>query len=312
MDTKFSDMAQLAEKLVLFEENPLYWGDENMYASSEGLSGPKDWDIPFQVWEWAEQNHRDEIKPQIARAVARATSPNIRRQGQIIRHVPQKPNFWNRLFHTKVRYKAIVEEIDPLPPQSDLFSPATWLKKFEAEASQALERGDLESYAGFLEGMWALDTTSTGKLENILLFYRILKKKEKVAYYLGCRIRGKGRMPFLASHKYKNMIWRTWIEAYYLSKEANYPKGIFFAVLGLGEYLDGIGASYLAAKFFYHAQSLINRKIKTAWGITVRDRLRQLVDTESMREEVYAKKFNTDELITQFLVFCNPHQHEEL
>ncbi len=262
MEAMPEELEQLAEKLVRFEENPNNWGDEGPRESLEGLSGPWGSNIPFQVWEWAEKNNRQDIKPKIARAIARDVGSH-------------RPNQIN-----------------------------TWFNRFDLEARDALARGDLEKYACYLEGVLILGgiRSARERIEDILVLYRLLGKKEKVVYYLNRKAMG---MSLFSSKEAKNRAWRSCIEAYYISKEINYSKGVFFAIFGLGTYLSRIRADHLAVLFFYNAK-LLAQEIQTPYGITARDELRRVARRSNIEDSFYSKVMDSEELIRKFLdlVLC--------
>ena len=258
------DVEQLAEKLVRFEENPKNWGDEGAQGSLVGLfQGPWGSNVPFQVWEWAEKNHRQDVKSKIARSIAREV-------------VVYRQNQWD-----------------------------AWFNKLELEARDALSKNDLEKYACFQEGVLILGgiRRSKERIENILVLYRLLGKKEKVVYYLNEK--AMGMLSIFSSKKDKNMAWRLWVEAYYISKEIDFPKGVFFAVFGLGTYLSRIKADHMAVLFFYNAK-LLAQEIQTPYGITARDELRRVARRSNIEDSFYSKVMDSEELIRKFLdlVLC--------
>lgn len=179
-----------------------------------------------------------------------------------------------------------------------------WVARCATLAEQANLNSQKEIYVKFLEASWTLNPLSYRQLEEvdkILSSYRQLHKLEKIAYYLDLRAKELAHRLALRDKNVKeDEIWTLHIEAYHISKEANFHKGITLALRGLGELLGRRGKDLLALKFLYQAK-IYSKIARTKFGIPVIEELREIRDRSGIAAAAYEIDINPDFLIDEFI-----------
>lgn len=221
----------------------------------------------LSIWDWAEAKNRIDLMASIACNVAHQISTQARFN-------PKDENYQN------------------------------WATQFTAWAEQARLNNQKEIHVKFLEASWILNPLSYRQFEEvdkILSLYRQLNKPEKIAYYLVSRANILAHRLVLRDKNIKeDEIWKSHIEAYHLSKQANFDKGITLALTGLGKFLDRKGKDSLALKFLYQAK-IYSNVARTKFGIPALEKLREIRDRSNIPAETYELDVNPDVLIDEFI-----------
>lgn len=249
--------------MLIVAQSLVAFADDSSNWGESGWSGSKD---ELLIWEWAESKNRLDIMSKIARDVA-------------------------DFVIQRARFDVRNEKCQQLA------------SKFEYLTSKVDRSTQAEIYVGFLEGLLPFTPLSSrlSKLDEILSLYQYIGWKEKIVYYLFLKATELNGLYVIGKlNSGEDEIWRLLIEAYRISKEIDFDKGITLALLGLGKFLGRKNKNGLAMKFLYQAH-LYSKKAHTKFGITAIEEFRKIRDRSNMPTETYQAEIDLDLLVDEFL-----------
>ncbi len=222
---------------------------------------------PLLIWEWLESQNRIGMMSSISQNVA----------AQIV---------------NKTQYNSDDENFK------------SWLSKFTELANTAVSNNQWEIGARFLEALLFM-LSGTHKVldavEEIISLHRKSNNLEKTVFYLTKKSMALNNLLITGRlTSSEDEIWKSDIEAYKISKEIGFYKGVTLALLDLGYYLGCKNKDRLALKFLYQAH-LYSKRARTKFGIIAIDELRKIRDRSGISPEIYQIEINPDLLIEEFL-----------